>query len=373
MAAAISSAADYQCRRRLRESLPFSPLRLPVSVSRSEPRTSETQCRVRPGYMSRKFESFKRMNSIRVTNGYFDSCTSCKRLAPAVYLSRMSQNVRLLHVPNLSVRNFRIFLLMYPGSVFSQNPGSALSTAGSARFRVGTVWVRSDLTGCQQNRNNIQRERDASSSAGIEREGVGQWELSIDQDRPPIGRTDGQLSPNSRPSAVQTDTSEHYFINTSDTHYLSPSRPPVPNTQRTVPNGNTNPTHATPFPIIILTHYTVHTTHPPLSVFNAHSFHHQPPTTTRRPPPPSAERHMSSGRKPPGAGRPVFSDLQRQAGLSVCIYRRRRRRRPTLGGERTVRPAVRRLGDVEMNDATRLQRQPSAQRPRIHERKNLKV
>ena len=31
-------------------------------------------------------------------------------------MSCMSQNFRLFHVSNLSVRNFRIFLLMYPGS-----------------------------------------------------------------------------------------------------------------------------------------------------------------------------------------------------------------------------------------------------------------
>ena len=36
---------------------------------------------------------------------------------PAVYMSCMSQNFRLFHVSNLSVRNFRIFLLMYPGPV----------------------------------------------------------------------------------------------------------------------------------------------------------------------------------------------------------------------------------------------------------------
>ena len=34
---------------------------------------------------------------------------------PAVYMSCMSQNFRLFHVSNLSVRNFRIFLLMYTG------------------------------------------------------------------------------------------------------------------------------------------------------------------------------------------------------------------------------------------------------------------
>ena len=32
-------------------------------------------------------------------------------------MSCMSQNFRLLHVSNLSIRNFRFFLLTYPGSV----------------------------------------------------------------------------------------------------------------------------------------------------------------------------------------------------------------------------------------------------------------
>ena len=40
----------------------------------------------------------------------------------AVYMSCMSQNFRLLHVSNLSVRNFRIFLLMYPGSALRGGP-----------------------------------------------------------------------------------------------------------------------------------------------------------------------------------------------------------------------------------------------------------
>ena len=37
--------------------------------------------------------------------------------SPAVYMSCMSQNFRLFHVSNLSVRNFRMFPLMYTGSV----------------------------------------------------------------------------------------------------------------------------------------------------------------------------------------------------------------------------------------------------------------
>ena len=36
---------------------------------------------------------------------------------PAVCMNCMSQNFRLFHVSNLSVRNFRIFLLMYTGSL----------------------------------------------------------------------------------------------------------------------------------------------------------------------------------------------------------------------------------------------------------------
>ena len=39
-------------------------------------------------------------------------------------MSCMSQNFRLFHVSNLSVRNFRIFLLMYTGSLILL--GSAL-------------------------------------------------------------------------------------------------------------------------------------------------------------------------------------------------------------------------------------------------------
>ena len=40
-----------------------------------------------------------------------------------------SQNFRLFHVPNLSVRNFRIFLLMHTGSVIAEplRPGPATS------------------------------------------------------------------------------------------------------------------------------------------------------------------------------------------------------------------------------------------------------
>ena len=83
-----------------------------------------------------KFESLERINSIGESNRSFDSCNSRKRLgyhpvpaaaapprrpvldgSPAVYMSYMSQNFCLFPVSKLSVLNFRIFLLMYPGSV----------------------------------------------------------------------------------------------------------------------------------------------------------------------------------------------------------------------------------------------------------------
>ena len=38
---------------------------------------------VTPYTWAEKFESFKRINSIRETNGNFDSCNSCKRLVPS--------------------------------------------------------------------------------------------------------------------------------------------------------------------------------------------------------------------------------------------------------------------------------------------------
>ena len=69
-----------------------------------------------PGYMSSKFESLERINSIRETNGSFDACISCKRLGT----SRLHE----IHVPKLPfvsriefVRfKLSIFLFMYPGS-----------------------------------------------------------------------------------------------------------------------------------------------------------------------------------------------------------------------------------------------------------------
>ena len=81
-----------------------------------------------PVYMSRKFESFERINSIRETNGNFDSCNSCKRLV-LTRRDSMSQNFRLFHVSNLSVRNFELFCsCIRPCRPFRP---PATSTAGS--------------------------------------------------------------------------------------------------------------------------------------------------------------------------------------------------------------------------------------------------
>ena len=79
-----------------------------------------------PGYISRKIRKFRtdkfdRWNKRKfwlmklMVNGW----------EPAVYMSFMSQNFRLFHLSNLSVRNFRIFLLMYPGSVIGQATAAA--------------------------------------------------------------------------------------------------------------------------------------------------------------------------------------------------------------------------------------------------------
>ena len=62
---------------------------------------------------------------------------------PAVYMSYICQNFRLFHVSNLSVRNFRVFLLMYPGPMtISRRVSSrlgrtvSLSAAGLAARRL---------------------------------------------------------------------------------------------------------------------------------------------------------------------------------------------------------------------------------------------
>ena len=50
---------------------------------RHRPQIARVGTVIDPGYMSRKFESFERIISIRITNGNFDSCNSCKRMVPS--------------------------------------------------------------------------------------------------------------------------------------------------------------------------------------------------------------------------------------------------------------------------------------------------
>ena len=66
---------------------------------------------------------------------------------PAVYMSCMSQNFRLFHVSNLSVRNFRIFLLMYTGSVGDPGLFSRCQQTNGKGARLAThVMVRAPDT-----------------------------------------------------------------------------------------------------------------------------------------------------------------------------------------------------------------------------------
>ena len=70
-----------------------------------------------PVYMSRKIRKF-RTDKFRVKQTeILTHATHVNGCFPAVYMSCMSQNFRLFHVSNLSVRNFRIFPLMYTGSL----------------------------------------------------------------------------------------------------------------------------------------------------------------------------------------------------------------------------------------------------------------
>ena len=87
-----------------------------------------------PGYMSRKFESFERINSIRETNGNFDSFNSCKRLGTSRFRNGWFP----------AVQNFRIFLLMYPGSLSIPRGG------GDANKR--SVWPMSAVAGTTNHR-----------------------------------------------------------------------------------------------------------------------------------------------------------------------------------------------------------------------------
>ena len=60
---------------------------------------------------------------------------------PAVYMSCTSQNFRLLHTSKSSVRNFRFFLLMYPGSGTPRRSSlrAPLAPSSSAADGLGSV------------------------------------------------------------------------------------------------------------------------------------------------------------------------------------------------------------------------------------------
>ena len=86
----------------------------PPSERQSRGVASETD----PVYMSRKIRKFRtdKFDTLKQTE-ILTHATHVNGWEPAVYMSCMSQNFRLFHVSNLSVRNFRIFLLMYTGSL----------------------------------------------------------------------------------------------------------------------------------------------------------------------------------------------------------------------------------------------------------------
>ena len=66
---------------------------------------------------------------MRKTNGNFDSCNSCKQLGTSRLYELYESKFQFVSLPNLSVQTFRIFLLMYPGSLseFGINPRWSVS------------------------------------------------------------------------------------------------------------------------------------------------------------------------------------------------------------------------------------------------------
>ena len=76
-----------------------------------------------PGYMSRKFESFERINSIRETNGNFDSCNSCKRLIPSRLDELHESKFVFASLIEFICSKLSDFLLMYPESAIICHAG----------------------------------------------------------------------------------------------------------------------------------------------------------------------------------------------------------------------------------------------------------
>ena len=72
---------------------------------------------------------------------------------PAVYMSCVSQNFRLFHVSNLSVRNFRIFLLMYTWSV---GPPIETGPARSEPVHTAPIWTEHAINSrCRANQRSL--------------------------------------------------------------------------------------------------------------------------------------------------------------------------------------------------------------------------
>ena len=94
------------------------------------------------GYMSRKIESFERINLIRETNGNFDSSNSCKRLGTSCLHELHESKFLLVTRIEFIVRNFGIFLLMYPGSLsLTVSPDGVDPPRGRVESAVGR-WDR---------------------------------------------------------------------------------------------------------------------------------------------------------------------------------------------------------------------------------------
>ena len=104
-------------------------------------------------------------------------------------MSCMSQNFRLFHVSNLSVRNFRIFLLMYTGS---PPPFRLLCLPATGRSRVGPP-PRASATNVIRRRPAWRRRRAAPARASWPRAGAAEGPRPV----PPrsIPRPDGGCAP----------------------------------------------------------------------------------------------------------------------------------------------------------------------------------
>ena len=118
IASCPSRSASTTSRHSPSLSLPLTSL-LCLAACLSAQRLSYVSAAPRPflltdhGYMSKKI---RKCRIIRKIHSFERNSAERNGWSPAVYISCFSQNFGLLHVSNLSVRNFRIFLLMYPGS-----------------------------------------------------------------------------------------------------------------------------------------------------------------------------------------------------------------------------------------------------------------